>query len=108
MPRSSPGGARVQLELTDALLASHADVLRGSSRIHVVRRAGTRDETLRMSAWEANALLHCFCCDPQLKLFTDFSMAPSRESLIRINHYFLIARQIYQLQFYRLSNLLFI
>ena len=48
-----------------------------------------------------DALLHCFCCDPQLKLFTDFSMAPSGESLIRINHYFLIARQIYQLQFYR-------
>ena len=32
-------------------LASHPDVLRGSSR---VRGAGTRDEPLRSSAWEAN------------------------------------------------------
>ena len=47
-----------------------------------------------------DALLHCFCCDPQLKLLTDFSMAPSGETSIRINHYFVTARQIYQLQFY--------
>ena len=33
-------------------LASHADVLRGSSRVPV-RGAGTRDEPLRTSAWEA-------------------------------------------------------
>ena len=32
------------------LLDSHADVLRGSSR---VRGTGTRDEPLRTSAWEA-------------------------------------------------------
>ena len=32
------------------LIASHADVLRVSSR---VRHAGTRDEPLRTSAWEA-------------------------------------------------------
>ena len=34
-------------------LASHADVLRGSSRVPA-RGAGTRDEPLRTSAWEAS------------------------------------------------------
>ena len=34
-------------------LASHADVLRGSSRVPAPRGAGTRDEPLRASAWEA-------------------------------------------------------
>ena len=36
------------------LVASHADVLRGSSRVPAV--AGTRDEPLRTSAWEARPL----------------------------------------------------
>ena len=36
------------------MLASHADVLRGSSR--VPRGAGTRDEPLRTSAWEATGM----------------------------------------------------
>ena len=36
-------------------LASHADVLRGSSRVPV----GTRDAPLRMSAGEANLWLAC-------------------------------------------------
>ena len=34
-------------------LASPADVLRGSSRVRAPRGAGTRDEPLRTSAWEA-------------------------------------------------------
>ena len=34
-------------------LASHADVLRGSSRVPAPRGAGRRDEPLRASAWEA-------------------------------------------------------
>ena len=34
-------------------LASHADVLRGSSRVPAPRGAGTRDEPPRKSAWEA-------------------------------------------------------
>ena len=34
-------------------LASHADVLRGSSRVPAPRVEGTRDEPLRTSAWEA-------------------------------------------------------
>ena len=34
-------------------LASYADVLRGSSRVPAPRGAGTRDEPLRTSAWEA-------------------------------------------------------
>ena len=37
-----------------ALVASHADVLRGSSRVPAPR--GTRDEPLRKSAWEVRAL----------------------------------------------------
>ena len=40
--------------LTNEMIASHADVLRGSSRI---RGAGTRDEPLRASAWEANEMI---------------------------------------------------
>ena len=42
-----------------SFIASHADVLRGSSRVPAsrtsadVRGAGTRDEALRTSAWEA-------------------------------------------------------
>ena len=39
-----------------SLLASHADVLRGSSRVPAPRGAGTRDEPLRTSAWEARSL----------------------------------------------------
>ena len=36
-------------------IASHADVLRGSSRVPVLLiGAGTRDEPLRTSAWEAS------------------------------------------------------
>jgi len=35
-------------------VASHADVLRGSSLVSAPRGQGTRDEPLRMSAWEAN------------------------------------------------------
>ena len=39
-------------------LASHADVLRGSSRVPAL---GTRDEPLRTSAWEAmGAPEHCY------------------------------------------------
>ena len=34
-------------------IASHADVLRGSSRVPAPRGAGTLDEPLRTSAWEA-------------------------------------------------------
>ena len=34
-------------------LASPADVLRGSSDVRAPRGAGTRDEPLRTSAWEA-------------------------------------------------------
>ena len=37
-------------------LASHADVLRGSSRVPAPRGAGTRDEPLRTSAWEAGRI----------------------------------------------------
>ena len=41
-------------------LASHADVLRGSSRVPApVRGAGTRDEPLRTSAWEAIESIPC-------------------------------------------------
>ena len=47
-------GANVEIEPD---IASHTDVLTGSSRNHSsptnVRGAGTRDEPLRMSAWEA-------------------------------------------------------
>ena len=40
------------------ILASHADVLRGSSRVPApISRAGTRDEPLRTSAWEAIVIL---------------------------------------------------
>ena len=35
-------------------IASHADVLRGSSRVPAPRGAGTRDEPLRTSSWEAS------------------------------------------------------
>ena len=38
---------------TNKEVASRADVLRGSSRVPAPR-AGTRDEPLRTSAWEAN------------------------------------------------------
>ena len=36
-------------------VASHADVIRGSSRVPAPQgtQSGTRDEPLRMSAWEA-------------------------------------------------------
>ena len=43
------------------MLASCADVLRGSSRVpapRTVRGARTRDEPLRTSAWEATQMLH--------------------------------------------------
>ena len=40
-------------EILVVRVASHADVLRGSSRVPAPRGAGTRDEPLRMSAWEA-------------------------------------------------------
>ena len=49
------------------ILASHADVLRGSSRVPApISRAGTRDEPLRTSAWEAIVILAprvflCYC-----------------------------------------------
>ena len=39
------------------VVASHADVLnRGSSRVPGPRGAGTRDEPLRTSAWEARTV----------------------------------------------------
>ena len=41
--------------LSVQLLASHADVLRGSSRVSFVGKE-TRDEPLRTSAWEAMQL----------------------------------------------------
>ena len=42
---------------THCVLASHADVLRGSLRI-----PGTSDEPLRTSAWEANCVCHFISC----------------------------------------------
>ena len=39
------------------LVSSHADVLRGLSRVPAPVRAGTRTEPLRTSAWEANGLV---------------------------------------------------
>ena len=38
------------------MLASQADVLRGSSRVPAPCEAGTRDKLLRMSAWEATQM----------------------------------------------------
>ena len=49
------------------ILASHADVLRGSSCVPApISRAGTRDEPLRTSVWEAIVILAprvflCYC-----------------------------------------------
>ena len=49
-------------------IASHADVLRGSSRVPAPRTgAGTRDKPIRTSAWEANRtsrLFHTSCYKP--------------------------------------------
>ena len=47
---------RRELHRAGFLLASHADVLRGSSRVPAPRGAGTRDEPIRTSAWEARFL----------------------------------------------------
>ena len=43
-------------------VSSHGDVLRGSSRVPTPRTsgAGTRDEPLRTSSWEASNFAH-FC-----------------------------------------------
>ena len=41
-------------------LASHADVLRGSSHVPAPRGTGPRDEPLRTSAWEASLKLPSF------------------------------------------------
>ena len=42
------------------MLASHADVLTGSSRNHSSRGVGTREEPLRTFAWEANIVWQFF------------------------------------------------
>ena len=42
------------------MLASHADVLTGSSRNHSSRGVGTRDEPPRTFAWEANIVRQFF------------------------------------------------
>ena len=42
------------------MLASHADVLTGSSRNHSSCGVGTRDEPLRTFVWEANIVWQFF------------------------------------------------
>ena len=47
------------MPFTGSTVASHADVLRGSSRVPAPRGAGTRDEPLRTSAGEARSTIDC-------------------------------------------------
>ena len=55
--QNNAGATMSQLYFALTIVASHADVLRGSSRVPAPRNQvsceGTRDEPLRTSAWEA-------------------------------------------------------
>ena len=42
---------------TPGTIASHADALRGSSRVPFPREEGTRDEPITASAWEATGTM---------------------------------------------------
>ena len=60
-------------------LASHADVLRGSSRVHTNAFTRTRDEPLRTSAWEATLAYNRLC--NQCPISSTFSQGSLSSSL---------------------------
>ena len=75
-------GNRLFFRGVEVKLASHADVLRGSSRVP----AGTRNEPLRSSTWEAKVKQERFEKDAPNTFTENKSMSKHRYAIYQVHH----------------------